>query len=106
MSKVTTLKGREIDINAMRDAHGTTVALGNASMNARGDIVGRGGHVVKSKEQVVRDYYDNNPKAVTVSSVSLKDISDEEMMTPAEAIAALENAGKIAPRRKAKDVED
>ncbi len=106
--KVTSMKGKQIDLNALREAHGATVALGNASMNARGDIVGRGGAVVKSKEDVVRDYYENNPKAVTVSSVSLKDITDEVMtMTPAEAVAALEAQAKQpeAPktRRKIKD---
>lgn len=106
MSKVTTMRGRQIDLAAIREAHGATVALGNAKMNARGDIIGRGGQVVKSKEDVVRDYYDNNPKAVTVTSVSLKDINDELMMTPAEAIAAIEaQTAKPAPasKRKMKD---
>jgi hypothetical protein len=106
--KVTTLKGRQIDLGALREAHGATIALGNTKMNARGDLLGRGGAIVKHKEDVVRDYYENNPKAVTVSSVSLKDIADEVMtMTPAEAVAAIEAQAKRqaapAPKRKIKD---
>ncbi len=107
--KVTTLKGRQIDLGALREAHGATIALGNSKSNARGDLLGRGGTVVKNREEVVRDYYENNPKAVTVSSVSLKDIADEVMtMTPAEAVAALEAQAKAAqeapkPKRRIKD---
>ncbi len=112
--KVTTLKGRQIDLGALREAHGATIALGNSGTNARGDQIGRGGVVVKAKEDIVRDYYENNPKAVTVTSVSLKDIADEVMtMTPVEAIAALEaqakaqqEAAKPASKRKIKDSED
>lgn len=101
--KVTSMKGKQIDFNAIREAHGATIALGNARMNARGDIIGRGGAVVKTKETVVRDYYENNPKAVSVTSVSLKDLADEVMvMTPAEVVASLEAQAKEAPKPKRK----
>ncbi len=114
MSKVTTLKGKIIDLGALREAHGATIALNGGSgrvTNARGDVLGRGGVVVKAKEEVIRDYYEKNPKAVSVSTVSLKDIGDEVMMTPAEAVAALESQIKPEPakpvsKRKIKDTED
>lgn len=111
MSKILTLKGKRIDIAALRERNSATVAIGNGSMNARGDVIDRSGKVVKTKEQIGREYYDNNPKSVAVSTISLKDISDE-IMTPAQAIKALETAAAAkatapaAPKRKIKDSED
>ncbi len=119
MKKVTSLKGREIDITALREANAEKVALGNASMNARGDIVGRGGEIVRSKDDIVRDYYDSNPKAVTVSNVALNSIADE-ILSPQEAMASFDKLKRDAAaqaeqaaaqsekpsRRKMRDSED
>jgi hypothetical protein len=33
-------------------------------MNARGDELGAGGKVVKTREQILQDYYNQNPRAV------------------------------------------
>jgi hypothetical protein len=33
-------------------------------MNARGDIIGTGGKVVKTREEILQDYYKNNPRAI------------------------------------------
>ena len=109
--KITTLKGKQIDIAALRERHGATVALGNAGMNARGDILGKGGAVVKTKEDITREYYENNPNAVTrTSPISLKDISEEIIMTPKEAVAAWDEkrVEEALPKtkRKTRDSED
>ena len=42
----TTMRGRGIDFNSLIRQHATTVALGNANMNAKGDIIGQGGAVL------------------------------------------------------------
>lgn len=107
--KITTLKGRQIDIAALRERHGATVALGNANMNARGDIVGRGGVVVRSSEEITKDYYESNPNAVTnAAPISLKDISDEIVMTPREAMKAFDEKRVEAAtsKRKSRETED
>jgi hypothetical protein len=108
--KITSLKGREVDFNALRAKHASTIAINGGSgplTNARGDVLGRGGEVIKTQAEVIKDYYENNPKAVTVSTVSLKD-ADEDMMTPAQAIAALEGGevAKTVQKRRSRDSED
>jgi hypothetical protein len=44
--------------------HETEPAVGNARMNARGDELGAGGKIVKTREQILQDYYKNNPRAI------------------------------------------
>lgn len=105
--KITTLKGRQIDIAALRQQHGATVAIGNAGVNARGDRLGRGGDVVKSQEDMTKEYYANNPKAASAAPapVSLKDISDEIVMTPRQAVEKLTQEASKS-KRKTRDSED
>lgn len=45
-------KGRTIDWERLRAANETTVAAGNARMNARGDILGDGGRILRTREQL------------------------------------------------------
>jgi len=33
-------------------------------VNARGDELGPGGEIVRTREQVLKDYYDKNPRSV------------------------------------------
>lgn len=103
--KVRTAMGDWIDMGALVARNSHVVALGNAGMNARGDIVDRQGNVLKSREVVVQEYYNSNPKRVS-QSVSLKDLGDE-VLTPAQVIEKLEStAKKPAPAKKRKIVED
>lgn len=103
--KTFSQKGQLIDFGKLIETQGATIAVGNANLNARGDIVGRGGAIVKTRDEVANDYYNNNPKAVS-SFVSLNDIEDE-VMTPAAAVAAAieaapapEVVAEIAPPKK------
>lgn len=45
-------KGRTVDWERLKAANETTVAAGNARMNARGDILGQGGRVLRTREQL------------------------------------------------------
>ncbi len=117
--KVTSMRGEVLDMGRMIAQNEKTVALGNASMNARGDIVGPGGKIIKRREQVATEYYAANPKAV--KQVALRDISKEVFASPAEAVetitkevkkveAAAQEAQQISSqqprRRKTEDKED
>jgi hypothetical protein len=42
----------------------TLPAVGNLKVNARGDELGTGGQIVRTREQILQDYYKNNPRAV------------------------------------------
>ena len=33
-------------------------------VNARGDEIGKGGKVVRTREEILKDYYDKNPRAI------------------------------------------
>lgn len=64
MGKVyTSMKGKEIDMEKLSLKNELTPAVGNAKINARGDELGPGGKIVRTKEQILQDYYKNNPKA-------------------------------------------
>lgn len=83
---VRTMRGQTVDMARMAAENSHQIALGNASMNARGDVIGSNGMVVKSREQISRDYHASNPKAV--KQMALRDIKREVFVSPAEAMAA------------------
>lgn len=60
-----TMQGQIIDMDKLMQKHELTPAVGNAKMNARGDKLGPGGKIIKSREEVVAEYYEANPKAKT-----------------------------------------
>lgn len=65
MGKVyTSVRGKEIDMEKMALKNETLPAVGNAKVNARGDELGPGGKIVRTREQVLQDYYKNNPTAM------------------------------------------
>ena len=65
MGKIyTSVRGKEIDMERLSLKHETAPAVGNARMNARGDELGAGGKIVKTREQILQDYYNNNPRAI------------------------------------------
>lgn len=100
--KITTTKGREIDITALRENYGTTRAIGNSNLNARGDVI-KNGRIVLSSEQIKQSYYES-ARSVEHAPISLRDISDEMVMTPAQVVASLETPTR--PKRKTRDSED
>jgi len=61
--KYRTMQGREIDLEKLMRQNETMPAIGNMRVNARGDELGAGGEIVRKKEEIMNDYYENNPKA-------------------------------------------
>ena len=53
-----TMQGRMIDIEKLRAANETAPAVGNMGVNARGDSLGPGGKIIKTKQQHMREYYE------------------------------------------------
>lgn len=65
MGKVyTSVRGKEIDMERLSIKNETEIAVGNAKLNARGDELGSGGKIVRTREQILQDYYNNNPRSV------------------------------------------
>ena len=46
-----TMQGKPIDFDALRTKGDKTIAVGNAGTNARGDVIGPGGKIVKKREE-------------------------------------------------------
>lgn len=52
-----TAQGKIVDIDKLRLANESTIAVGNMKTNARGDQLGHGGEVVKTRAQLMQEYY-------------------------------------------------
>ena len=50
------MRGEPINMSALAAKHADQPALGNAQMNARGDILGKGGVVLKTQEQIEAEW--------------------------------------------------
>lgn len=59
-----TMQGKEIDLEKLMRQNELIPAVGNMKVNARGDELGPGGKIVRKREDVVAEYYENNPNAV------------------------------------------
>lgn len=53
-------QGKPVDIELIRLRNEETIAVGNMKVNARGDELGPGGVVVKTRNEVMDEYYASN----------------------------------------------
>lgn len=51
------MQGKEIDIDKLRIRNETTLAVGNAKMNARGDELGPNGKIIRKREEASTEYH-------------------------------------------------
>ena len=65
MGKVyKTMQGKSVDMEKLMSQNELMPAVGNAKVNARGDELGKGGKIVKKREDIISEYYDSNPNAI------------------------------------------
>lgn len=60
----TSVRGKQVDMEKLSLVHEKTPAVGNMKVNARGDELGEGGKIIRTREQVLQDYYAQNPNAL------------------------------------------
>jgi hypothetical protein len=65
-----TMRGREVDFEKLSLRNENTPAVGNMRVNARGDELGAGGKIIKTREQILADYYQNNPRSVDTVGIT------------------------------------
>lgn len=63
-----TMQGREVDMDKLMSQNELMPAIGNIKVNARGDELGPGGKIIRKREEVLAEYYENNPKALKSQS--------------------------------------
>jgi hypothetical protein len=66
------MQGKQVDMDLLRQKNELTPAVGNAKVNARGDELGPGGKIIRTREQVLKDYYASNPGVPEEQAVSRK----------------------------------
>ena len=57
----TSLRGKTVDMSLLQKKNELTPAVGNARVNARGDTLGAGNKIIKTREQILADYQNANP---------------------------------------------
>jgi len=97
-----TFQGKKIDMDTLRQRNELTPAVGNARVNARGDQLGPGGRIVKSREDAMRDYYEDNPQAAP-DEVAQVEQTVEEVAEPVQTKAQKKSVDNA---KKAKAIEE
>jgi len=77
-----TMQGRMVDIEKLRAANETARAVGNMAVNARGDVLGASGQVIRPKEQVMREYYEQPKGKVDDRPVRTKTMTSPRRVAP------------------------
>ena len=72
------MQGKTVDMDLLRQKNELTPAVGNAKVNARGDELGPGGKIIRTREQVLKDYYDSNPGVPDEIAVSREELAEQE----------------------------
>lgn len=74
------MQGKTIDMDLLRQRNELTPAVGNAKVNARGDELGLGGKIIRKREDVLKEYYQNSagvPDEIAVKKPAEKDLEDD-----------------------------
>jgi hypothetical protein len=77
MSKHRTNRGREFNMQAFVDNKGEAVAVGNSNRNARGDLLGPGGKVIATRQQITSEAYNQRSAQPTTTTVKLNPMEQE-----------------------------
>lgn len=79
-----TMQGKTVDMDLLRKRNELTPAVGNAKVNARGDELGPGGKIIKKREDVLADYYRDNPGTVAHKEKTVKPVEQSVKEEPVE----------------------
>ena len=79
-----TANGKQVNMDVLLSANEKEIAVGNMGVNARGDQLGPGGIVEKTKDQVMKDYYklntpvaQDNPPQPKQNTATKKELVDD-----------------------------
>jgi len=80
------LQGKIVDMELLAQKNELTPAIGNVRINARGDELGPGGKIIRKREDIIAEYYENNPNAVKDEMYVKPRNKDTELETPPKEI--------------------
>jgi hypothetical protein len=84
----SSIRGTPINLDEIKAKYERTIAVGNASMNTRGDVVDSMGNIITPVEETIRNY--NMTSVKPIQRVSLREMPDEYFMTPEQVKATVE----------------
>ena len=104
-------RGKEVDMLKLFHKNEKKIALGNARMNARGDIIGRGGIILKSREEQVKEYQEKikeqegtvglkDPEALTDLEKKLRKVSKPEKIVAKKKKEEPKEEPKVEPKEE------
>ncbi len=96
MAKYRSMQGKEIDMDKLMRQNELMPAIGNVKVNARGDELGPGGRIIRKREEIIAEYYENNPKAIP---------DNLEPVPVKKAIKPVTETASVAKKIKSKDEE-
>jgi outer membrane biosynthesis protein TonB len=107
-----TMQGRMVDIEKLRAANESVQAVGNMKVNARGDVIGPGGTIVNTKENVIKKYYEqpkgmvsDTPRSKPMPAPKAEPVKTVQKMTPVAAKPAPKKTTVSQPQPKKVEVK-
>jgi len=77
-----TMQGKTVDMEKLMSQNELMPAVGNAKVNARGDELGKGGKIVRKREDIISEYYESNPNAIPDEVKPVRTKSQNVAATP------------------------
>lgn len=95
--------GRPVDVDQLRLNNEDVIAVGNMKVNARGDELGPGGEILRTRNEVMNEYYKLNTPVVVPSNPTV--VKEDDVFPPPEKPASTTGlrgslAGSIAKSDK------
>lgn len=76
MTIYRTSQGKQVDLNKLINQNELTLAVGNKKVNARGDLIGAGGQIIKKNEEVTNSIV--IPDQIRVKPLEIKEQEIEQ----------------------------
>jgi hypothetical protein len=82
-----TARGEVVDLDMLKLANESVIAIGNMKTNARGDQLGSGGKVVKTRAQIMQEYHQlhspmaDNTLPGTMDNAEMSQFDDQSLDT-------------------------
>jgi len=100
-----TMRGKTVDMDLLQQRNELTPAVGNARVNARGDELGAGGKIIRKKEDILNDYYENSDRLPDVPMPTKA--ADAAVKTdPESSKAAPKGKSRAQQKVEAKGIEE